>query len=319
MTHPAVSASGYLPIALRRFGDKIVVTGGAPEYLAGISPGTELVALDGVPAVELYDRVAAQVSPSTAGLRAHLTAVRLSAGPPGTFRRVRLRTRDGREMERVFPLVARELYDHVVRDARPAPGTELMSGIYYIDFDGLPLDSWNQLLPMLAHARALIFDFRGYTSSAGFLALAHLTDRELESPMWQVPVLPNPGAPAYLATRWSMRPLLPRLTAPVVALLDGQTASADETVLQIIHDHQLGLLVGETSAGTNGNDSTFRVPGGYEVRFTAMRVANRDGTTIQGRGITPHKVVHPTLEGIRAGRDELLEAALTAAQQLAPK
>jgi Peptidase family S41 len=319
VTHPAVSAGGYLPIAFRRFGDKVVVTGGAPEYLAGITPGTELVALDGVPALQLYDRVAAQVSPSTAGLRAHLTAVRLSAGPPGTFRRARLRTRDGREMERVFPLVARELYDHVVRDARPAPGTELMPGIYYIDFDALPLDSWNQLLPMLAHARALIFDFRGYTSSAGFLALAHLTDRELESPMWQVPELPSPGAPAYLATQWTLRPLLPRLTAPVVALLDGQTASGDETVLQIIHDHQLGLLVGETSAGTNGNDSTFRVPGGYEVRFTAMRVANRDGTTIQGRGIPPHKVVHPTLEGVRAGRDEVLEAALAAAQQLAPK
>ena len=319
VTHPAASTAGYLPIALRRFGDKIVVTGGAPEYLAGISPGTELVALDGVPALQLYDRVAAQVSPSTEGLRAHLTAVRLSAGPPGTFRRARLRTRDGREMERVFPLVARDVYDHVVRDARPAPGTELMAGIFYVDFDALPLDTWNQLLPLLAHARALIFDLRGYTSSAGFLALAHLADREITSPMWQVPVLPNPGAPTYLATRWSLRPLLPRLTAPVVALLDGQTASADETVLQIIHDHQLGLLVGETSAGSNGNDSTFRVPGGYEIRFTAMRVANRDGLTIQGRGITPHKLVHPTLDGVRAGRDELLEAALIAAQQLAPK
>ena len=319
VAHPAVSATGYLPIAFRRFGDRIVVTGGAPEYLAGITPGSELITLDGVPAVQAYDRVAAQVSPSTAGLRAHLTAVRLSAGPPGTFHRVRLRTRDGREMERVFPLVSRELYDHVVRDARPASGSELVSGIYYIDFDALPLDAWTQLLPTLARARALVFDFRGYTLGAGFVALAHLTDREIDSPMWQVPVLPNPGAPAYLGTRWSLRPLLPRLTAPVVALLDGQTVSADETVLQFIHDHQLGLLVGEPSAGTNGNDSTFRVPGGYEIRFTAMRVANRDGTTIQGRGIAPHKVVHPTLEGVRAGRDEILEAAVTAAQQLAPK
>jgi hypothetical protein len=219
----------------------------------------------------------------------------------------------------VFPLVERALYDHVVRDARPAPGAELVPGIYYIDFDALPLESWNQLLPTLANARALIFDYRGYTSNAGFLALAHLTDHELDSPMWQIPVLPNPGAPAYLATRWSLRPLSPRLTAPVVALLDGQTARADETVLQIMHDHHLGLLVGETSAGTNGNDSTFRVPGGFEVRFTAMRMTSRDGSTIQGRGITPHKVVHPTLEGVSARRDEILEAAIAAAQQLAPK
>jgi C-terminal processing protease CtpA/Prc len=137
--------------------------------------------------------------------------------------------------------------------------------------------------------------------------------------MWQIPVLPTVGAPAYLGSRWSLRPLQPRLTAPVVALLDGQTASADETIAQIIRDHHLGLLVGETSAGSNGDPSTFRVPGGFEVRFTAMRVANRDGSTIHGQGITPHKVVHPTLEGVRAGRDEILEAAQLAAQQLAPK
>ncbi len=319
ITHPAVSASGYLPLALRRFGDKIVVIGGAPAYVAGIAPGTELVAIDGAPALQAYDRAAGQVSPSTEGLRAHLAALRLSAGPPGTFRRVRLRTRDGREMERVFPLVERGLYQHEVRDQRPVPGAELVPGIFYVDFDALPLDAWNQLLPSLTQARALIFDFRGYTSTAGFLALAHLTDHELDSPMWQIPVLPNVGAATYLASRWSLRPLTPRLTAPVVAVLDGQTASGDETVLQIIRDHRLGLLVGETSAGSNGDGSTFRVPGGFEVRFTALRVTSRDGSTIQGRGITPHKVVHPTLEGVHARRDEILEAAIAAAQQLAPR
>jgi hypothetical protein len=222
-------------------------------------------------------------------------------------------------MERVFPLVERRLYQHAVRDARPQPGAELLPGIYYVDFGALPLEAWTQLLPSLATARALIFDFRGHTSTAGLLVLAHLTDHELDSPMWQIPVLPSVGAATYLASRWSLRPLLPRLTAPVVALLDGQTVNSDETVLQFIRDHGLGLLVGETSAGTTGNSSTFRVPGGFEVRFTALRMTSRDGSTIQGRGITPHKVVHPTLDGVHARRDEILEAATAAAQQLAPK
>lgn len=317
--HPLVAADGSLPLAFRRFGDRIVVLGSAPELTTGIPPGSELVALDGQPALKVYDGVAAQVSPSTEGARAHGAAVRLSAGPPGTFRRVRLRSSDGREMERVFPLVDRDVYSHEIRDPRPAPGAEIVPGVYYIDFDALPPDTWAQLLPTLVRARALIFDFRGATSGAGFTALSHLTDHEIDSPTWQTPVLPNAGGPAYLATRWTLRPALPRLTAPVIALLDGQTTGVDETVLQILREHHLGLLVGETSAGANGNDASFRVPGGFEVRFTAMRVVGRDGSIIQGRGITPDKVVHPTVEGIRAGRDEILDAAINAAQQLAPR
>jgi C-terminal processing protease CtpA/Prc len=54
------------------------------------------------------------------------------------------------------------------------------------------------------------------------------------------------------------------------------------------------------------------------VRFTGLHVSAPDGSTIQGHGITPDQIVHPTLEGIRAGRDEILEAAIATAQWLAP-
>jgi C-terminal processing protease CtpA/Prc len=100
--------------------------------------------------------------------------------------------------------------------------------------------------------------------------------------------------------------------------VDARAVSAIETFLQMVHDNQLATLVGEPTAGTNGDVNTFAVPGGFDVRFTGLRTSAPDGSTIQGHGIVPDQVVHPTLEGIRAGRDEILEAAIATAQRQAP-
>jgi C-terminal processing protease CtpA/Prc len=89
--------------------------------------------------------------------------------------------------------------------------------------------------------------------------------------------------------------------------------SYGETILQIISDNHLATLVGESSGGTNGNVAEAILPGGFIMHFTGLRVPLSDGTAIQGKGISPAHIVHPTLEGVRAGRDEILIAAVALA------
>ena len=108
--------------------------------------------------------------------------------------------------------------------------------------------------------------------------------------------------------------MTPKLSIKPFLLIDGRSISAAESVIQIAHDNRLATLVGETSAGTNGNANTVDLPGGFSMRFTGMRVLRADGTALQGRGITPEYVIHPTIEGVRAGHDEILEAALALAK-----
>jgi C-terminal processing protease CtpA/Prc len=94
--------------------------------------------------------------------------------------------------------------------------------------------------------------------------------------------------------------------------VDGRSASACETILQIVKDNKLGVIVGERSAGTNGNSVAFETFGRMTVRFTGMRVLSEDGTVTQGVGIEPDLVARPTVGGLIAGRDEVLEAAARA-------
>jgi hypothetical protein len=313
---PATPPTASLPIAVRRFGDRIAVTGGDPDYLSGIAPGSELVAIDGVPAAIAYDRTARQVSAATDGLRDYLAAAYLGAGERGAVRRVRLRSPDGAELETALPLVSRARRDHAVRLQRPWPDTEIAPGVFYVHFDELDPATWTALLPDLVTARALIFDFRGY-STTGVTAVSHLIAHRIEQRTWQIPELPHPGRASYAPLRRALYPSSPRLTAPVVALVDGQSSSTVETTLAMIRDHRLGVLVGEPTAGTNGLISHFTIPGGHAIRFTAIRLVDTAGATLHGRGIAPDLVVHPTLDGVRAGRDEVLEAGLAVAERVA--
>ena len=52
------------------------------------------------------------------------------------------------------------------------------------------------------------------------------------------------------------------------------------------------------------------LPGGITVNFTGHDVRHADGRQLQRVGIQPHVRVAPTIAGIRAGRDEVLEKAI---------
>ncbi|MCD4848207.1 MAG: hypothetical protein K8R76_08455, partial [Candidatus Aegiribacteria sp.] len=52
------------------------------------------------------------------------------------------------------------------------------------------------------------------------------------------------------------------------------------------------------------------LPGGVNTFFTGLGVYNPDRSETQRVGIIPDIEVRPTIEGLQAGRDEVLEAAL---------
>ena len=74
--------------------------------------------------------------------------------------------------------------------------------------------------------------------------------------------------------------------------------------------HKLGEIVGEPTAGTNGNVNSVMLPGNYYIAFTGMKVLKHDGSQHHGVGIHPTVPVSPTRAGIAAGRDEMLERAV---------
>ena len=78
----------------------------------------------------------------------------------------------------------------------------------------------------------------------------------------------------------------------------------------IVEAYRLGEIVGEATAGTNGNINQNDLPLGYKMIWTGMRVLKHDGSRHHGVGIVPTLKVSKTIAGVRAGHDEQLERAL---------
>jgi C-terminal processing protease CtpA/Prc len=70
------------------------------------------------------------------------------------------------------------------------------------------------------------------------------------------------------------------------------------------------VVVGSTTAGADGNVSPIPLPGGLRAMISGIGIFYPDKTPTQRVGIVPDVRVRPTLDGIRAGRDEVLEEAL---------
>ncbi|MFZ1790273.1 MAG: S41 family peptidase [Saprospiraceae bacterium] len=69
-------------------------------------------------------------------------------------------------------------------------------------------------------------------------------------------------------------------------------------------------IIGSTTAGADGNVSTILLPGGLRTMISGIGVYYPDGTETQRIGIIPDIVCKPTIAGIRAGKDELMEKAI---------
>lgn len=298
---------GALPLAWAFVGERLIVTA-AGSAGSDVARGDEVIAIDGRPVAELAAAAAARVSAATPQHRRFRVASELARGEPGRRVVLRLRRPDGTEREKAV------LYGPVNAcpvEPRPEKICELRPGVWYVDIDRVTDDDINASMGQLAAARGLVFDLRGYPGRLGTIVLAHLADRPLRSAHWCVPFVPRPDRErmTFADGGWSVPPAQPRWTRNAAFVIDGRAISYAETYMDIVEAFGLADIVGEATAGTNGNVNAFTLPGGYTVGFTGMKVRKHDGSEHHGTGVVPKVPVQRTVEGIAAGRDELLDAA----------
>jgi C-terminal processing protease CtpA/Prc len=68
--------------------------------------------------------------------------------------------------------------------------------------------------------------------------------------------------------------------------------------------------VGSATSGNDGNVSPIALPGGLHAMISGIGVFYPDKRRTQRIGVIPDVEVRPTIAGVRAGRDEVLEEAL---------
>lgn len=307
--HVADRNNATLPIALD-FVDQDVVVTRVHESLEGqadIKPGDVIEAFNGQPTAEVVAKAEKLISAATPQWMRDRLTFDLRLGPRGETCVLRLR-RDGTATHDVTLTYGGEF----VAEKRPEKIAELRPGVWYIDIDRIDDKAFNDALDDLKEARGLIFDLRGYPNQLSTVVLSHLIDDKIDSPRWNTPIVTRPDRQNldWQFNNWPVPPIAPRLTKNVAFITGGGAISYAETYMGMVENYKLGQIVGEATAGTNGNVNPFTLPGGYTVYWTGMKVLKQDGSQHHGVGIQPTVPVKRTLAGIRAGRDEFLDRAL---------
>jgi C-terminal processing protease CtpA/Prc len=93
-------------------------------------------------------------------------------------------------------------------------------------------------------------------------------------------------------------------------LIDEVTQSQAEYTTMAFRSSPRTTVIGSTTAGADGNVSQFSLPGGLNTMISGLGIFYPDRKPTQRVGIIPDVPMTPTIAGIRAGQDELLEEAL---------
>ena len=101
----------------------------------------------------------------------------------------------------------------------------------------------------------------------------------------------------------------------VIILVNEQTLSQAEYTSMALRVAPNATVIGSTTAGADGNVSAIMIPGKIRTMISGIGVYYPDGTETQRVGIVPDLVVKPTIAGIRAGKDEVLEKAIELIRQ----
>lgn len=96
----------------------------------------------------------------------------------------------------------------------------------------------------------------------------------------------------------------------IIILINEHTQSQAEYTTMAFRVNPNATVIGCTTAGADGNVSQFYLPGGIITMITGIGIYYPDGKETQRIGIVPDIELRPTIQGIKEGRDELLEKAI---------
>jgi C-terminal processing protease CtpA/Prc len=277
----------------------------------GVFVGDVVEAIDGRPIADALAESRATTSGSTADARDQRAAAMLAFGDDGSVVKLSLRRDDGKLYEVALARRA--------ANASPAPvgphWKKLDGNVGYVDLRSLVVPEIEPMLAELAATRAIVFDMRGYPNGVAWTLAPRLNVKHAANgAMFDAPIVV--GASEFPSTTHFIQPIPPApsgtaiYTGKVVVLIDDRAISQAEHTCLFLREAAGATFVGSPTAGADGGITMLRLPGGLRMSFTGIEVRFVDGTQLQQVGVQPDVVARPTLAGLRAGKDEVLDRAL---------
>lgn len=304
------------PIKIQLIENILVVTYISDSLKHLINLGDQVVSIDGVPAMDYFKTKLQKVSSATQTWNKYISESELLSGYKNTVVKLELLQKGIRNTLSLNRNILSRSND---ANANKRPDVyEIKKDYFYVNLFNLNDSVLNYMNEnYISKAKGVIFDCRGYPKgNVQRIVLPHLLNDTIYPMKWSIPVKLYPQQKEHIqdsinASHWVFPPLLPRYTDNVVFIVNARNISAAESILSIVEHYKLGTIVGEQTAGTNGNINSFILFGLYQFWQTQMHTAKHDGANFHGVGIIPQvQVKSATLNDLIEGKDMFVIEAL---------
>jgi len=308
------STATYVPpISWEWIANELIITEVHDQEI-GIRPGTVVSKINGENAGAYFKEIYSRISAGNSGWMAYRANNLSLLGEENTPISL---TIDGRKVT-----LKRSI--NLYKEGRPnenalPPYKEIEEDIHYLNLDIVAMDTITLLMPKLSTAKAIICDLRGYPNANHDLISHLLKSKDTVSNWMNVPQIVYPDQEKeikYKPFGWQMSAKKPYLgDKNIVFIIDGSAISYAESYMGYIEGYKLATIVGQPTAGANGNVNPFRLPGNIRLSWTGMKVVKLNGDQHHTIGILPNVLVSKTKQGVIDGKDEFLEKALEIARK----
>ncbi|MCX6612490.1 MAG: S41 family peptidase, partial [Acidobacteria bacterium] len=303
-----------IPVAIRFIEDKPVVmseTSKTPNPDFPLKRGDVITKLDGIPVEKLIENWRPYYAASNEPARKRDMANSFTNGDCG-LAHVEI-FRDGKTAELQTKRIAKAELNPLtnIENHRPGPTFQkLAEDVAYLKLRPVSAAEAPNYIRSAAGTKGLIIDIRNYPADFMVFSLgAHLVRSTTSFVQFTQVDLSNPGG-FYWRQGQPIEPAAPHYEGKVVILVDESTQSQAEYTSMAFRAAPNAIVMGSTTAGADGNVSRFPLPGGALSMISGIGVYYSDQRPTQRIGIVPDMVVKPTIAGIKANKDQVLDAAI---------
>ena len=172
--------------------------------------------------------------------------------------------------------------------------------------------SIGEKVPQEIKEKGVIIDLRSYPHKniEGYWEYEYLYPNSTEFAILTVGSITHPGLFTFKEIVKTGKNNKNYYRGPKVILVNEITQSQAEYMTMKYRCSPNTIVMGSQTAGADGNIIFTRLPGNLCAIFTGLGVYYPDKSETQQIGIVPDIEVKSTIQGIREGRDEVLEAAI---------
>ncbi len=313
-THAWVSFNAekvkYLPIKISNIDNKAVVSGFYNDSLAKVNNlklGDILLKINDINIPEETEKKSKYISGSNTNIKIRQTYNEILLGKDSI---ITLTIERNNQIEKIQ--ANRYNFDDFKYWDNPTTikTKSINETIGYINMASVKGADVSNIFKSFENKKVLIIDLRNYPAFIYKLFSKYLNSEKRDFSKIYSPNMDYPGMFRYKENLQTGIKNSKNFKGKIILLVNDESISRSEFTAMALQTADDVITIGNQTAGADGDVVIFEYIGGYKTAISGNGILYPDKTETQRKGIKIDIKIKPTIEGLKQGRDEILDKAI---------